>query len=814
LFVERNIQLIINYLKTALRNLARHKGYSLINLLGLSIGIACCILILLYVQDEFSFDRFIPDYKNTHRVVLDIETPEGGEINLARTPPPWGPSLVEEFPEVESYVRFKTPLVSWLVSNEAENIRFNEKGFYFADHTVFDFFDFQLLKGDPQTALLEPRTVVLTETAADRYFGNRDPMGQTLRLDNTHDFLVTGVMQDVPRNSHFSFDMLASISTLGAVAIYGGTDYLTWSRGLGPDLYTYIRLLEGASPEGLEAKLPEFLRAHMGEAMDRIRVRFNARLQPLSDIHLRSNLDAEIKANSDIRYVYIFSAIAVFVLIIACINFMNLATARSARRAQEVGLRKVVGAHRNQLIFQFLGESTILSLLALLVALVIVPVSLPFFNSLSGKSLTLDLGNPLALLIIFGLTLFVGFLSGSYPAFFLSSFETVAVFRGSLKAGRANAWLRKFLVVFQFALSIIFIIGTGVVYRQLHFVRDKVLGFDKEQVVVLPMGDPRARQIYMTFKERALQSPRVRAVAGASSVPGGLIGAMLLLPEGYEAGSEVTMETFFVDHDFVEAMGIEMMTGRDFSLEYSTDINEAFILNETAVERLGWDEQALGKQITMQGFRTGRVIGVVKDFHAKSLHQRIEPLVLQIADNPDAFLQLVVRISPGNIEDALEDIREAWIQVYPNDPFAFTFLDEDFDSLYRSERLRGRIFLTFSLLAVFIACLGLLGLASFTAEQKTKEIGIRKVLGATESSIVRLLSLEFMRLVLASGLIAFPLAYLIMDSWLKNFAYRINMPWELFFLSVGLASIIALFTVSFQAIRASLTNPVDSIRTE
>lgn len=552
----------------------------------------------------------------------------------------------------------------------------------------------------------------------------------------------------------------------------------------------------------------------MGAALDRINVRFHPRLQPLSEIHLHSNLEAEIRANSDIRYVYIFSAIAAFVLIIACINFMNLATARSAGRAQEVGLRKVVGAQKGQLISQFVGESTLLAFLALFVAMVFVQVFMPFFNSLSGKSLSLDFGSPLALLGLAGLTLLVGLLSGSYPAFFLSSFEPVAVFRGSLKAGRANAWLRKFLVVFQFALSIIFIIGTGVVHRQLNYVRDKVLGFDKEQVVVLPMGDPRARQIYLTFKERALQSPRVTAVAGTSSVPGGLIGLMVLLPEGAEAGNEVTMESFFVDHDFVEAMGIEMAAGRDFSLEYATDANEAFILNETAVRQLGWEEQALGKQITIQGFRNGRVIGVVKDFHAKSLHQRIEPLVLQIAPNPDAFLQLVARIAPGNIEDTLDDIRAAWAQVYPNDPFAYTFLDEDFDSLYRSERLRGRIFLTFSLLAVFIACLGLLGLASFTAEQKTKEIGIRKVLGATEVSIVRLLSLEFIRLVLAAGLIAFPLAYLIMNSWLKNFAYRISMPWELFLLSAGLAVVIALITVSFQAVRASLTNPVDSIRTE
>ena len=803
-----------NYLKTAFRNLSRHKGYSFINLLGLSIGIACCILILLYVQDEFSYDRYVPEYRDTYRIVLDVQTPERGEIRMARTPPPWGPSLAEDYPEVEQYVRFKTPLVSWLVSNEAEDKRFHEKGFYFADHTVFAFFDFELLRGDPETALLEPRTVVLTETAAEKYFGGQDPMGRALRLDNTHDFLITGIMRDVPRRSHFSFDILASISTLGAVAIYGDTNYHTWRRGLAPDLYTYIRLRAGSPAGELEVKLPEFLRAHMGEAMDRVNVRFSPRLQPLSSIHLHSNLEAEIRANSDIRYVFIFSAIAVFVLIIACINFMNLATARSAGRAQEVGLRKVVGAQKRQLILQFVGESTLLAFLALGIALVLVMVFLPFFNSLSGKHLSLSLADPAAFLGLTGLTLLVGLLSGSYPAFFLSSFEPVAVFRGSLKAGRANARLRKSLVVFQFALSIVFIIGTGVVYRQLHYVRNKVLGFEKEQVVVLPMGDPRARQIYLTFKDRVLQSPRVPALAGTSSVPGGLIGRMLMLPEGAEAGNEVTMEMFFVDHDFVEAMGIELAEGRDFSQEFATDADEAFVLNETAVRQLGWEDRPLGRRITVQGFRRGRVIGVIKDFHAKSLHQRIEPLVLQIAPDPDAFLQLVARIAPGDIEGALADIRAAWTEVYPNDPFVYSFLDEDFDSLYRSERLRGSIFLTFSLLAVFIACLGLLGLASFTAEQKTKEIGIRKVLGATEASIVRLLSLEFIRLVLVAGLIAWPLAYLLMHNWLGNFAYRITMPWEPYVAAGVMAVVIALTTVSFQAVRASLTDPVESIRTE
>lgn len=552
----------------------------------------------------------------------------------------------------------------------------------------------------------------------------------------------------------------------------------------------------------------------MGNILRQVNIQVVPRLQSLTDIHLHSHLEAEMRANSDIRYVYIFSAIALFILIIACINFMNLATARSAGRAQEVGMRKVLGAQKRQLMTQFIGESVFLAFLSLLLALVLVLLFLPFFNVLSGKQMTLAVGNPTAVLGILAITLFVGLVSGSYPAFFLSSFQPVAVFRGSLKAGKTNRRLRRFLVVFQFSLSIIFIIGTAVVYSQLHYVRNRALGFNKEQIVVLPMGDPRARQIYQTFKDRALQHSEILAVSGTSSVPGGLINIMLILPEGAARGNEVTIENFMVDHDFISTMDIELVAGRGFSLEYATDTMEAFILNETAVKQLGWEENPIGKRISIGNWKRGRVIGVVKDFHAKSLHQRIEPLLIHIAPDPDAFWQLVVRISPHNMDKTLDFIRQAWEQVYPNDPFMYSFLDDDFDSLYRTEKQRGQVFLAFSVLAVIIACLGLLGLASFTAEQKTKEIGIRKILGASEASIVRLLSLDFVRLVLMANVIAWPLAYLLMHKWLGNFAYRVKMNVGIFLVAGALAVLIALVTVSFQAIRAALTNPADSIRTE
>lgn len=803
-----------NYIKTAIRNLKRYKGYSFINLMGLAIGISCCIIILIYVQDEFSYDRYTEDYDQIYRITLHLQAPDRGEIQTARTPPPWAPAMAEDYPEIESYVRFKTPMVSWLVSREENNQKFNEKGFYFADETVFDFFGFELIKGNPQTALVDPRSIVLTESTANKYFGNENPMGKVLRLDNAYDFQITGVMKDVPGNSHFSFDILASFSTLSVIPIYGGVEYDTWRNGLGPDLYSYIRLTKGVLPSSLEDKMPEFLQKYIRNILNQLNLQITPHLQPLKEIHLRSNLEAEIRANSDIRYVYIFSAIAIFILLIACINFMNLTTARSASRAHEVGMRKVIGAERKQLIYQFLGETLFLALLALLLSIILIFIFLPLFNSISGKSLEPNFWNPWIILGLAGITAFVGLVSGSYPALFLSSFHPAAVFRGALKAGKANIRLRKFLVVFQFTISIIFIIGTGIVSSQLRFINNKHLGFDKEQVVVLPMGDPLARQIYLTFKEAALRDPNVLSVSGTLSVPGGLINIILMLPEDAQAGEEVTIEHFMVDHDFVNAMGLELIEGRTFSLEFPTDTMEAFILNEAAAKQLGWEGDALNKRIVIQNFKDGRVIGVVRDFHAKSLHQKIEPLIIHIAPNPDAFLQLVVKIAPHEYERTLASLEDAWSQIYPRDPFVYSFLDDDFDSLYRQEKQRGKVFLVFSVLAIFIACLGLFGLASFTAEQKTKEIGIRKVLGASVESIVRLLSKDFLKLVLLGNLLAWPIAYFMMQKWLGNFAYRVPINLGIFFIAGILALFIALTTVSFQAVKAALTNPADSIRTE
>ena len=803
-----------NYLKVAARNLVRHKGYSFINLFGLAVGLTCCILIFLYVQDEFRYDRYPEKAGRIYRLALEAQTPGRGLITSARTPPPWAPVLAKDFPEVESYVRFKTPLVSWLIGYDARDRRFNEKGFYFADPSIFEFFSLRLIRGNPDTALKEPRSIVLTETAARKYFGDEDPIDKILRVDNTYDFRVTGIMQDVPRNSHIMFDILASFETLNVLPLYGGVQYGTNIQrfGLTPDVYTYLRLRKGYPPAEFEKKMPEFLNKYVGGQIAQLRIQMKAFLQPLTKIHLYSNLDAEVGANGSISYIYIFSAIAAFVLLIACINFMNLATARSAGRAQEVGLRKVVGAARNQLVKQFIGETMFLSILAMGLAVVLSILLLPVFRILSGKPLSLTLSSGWAAPALVIVTLLVGLISGSYPAFFLSAFQPAKVLRGSIKSGGVNAFLRKALVVFQFSISIIFMIGTGVVRSQLKYIQTKPLGFDKNNVVVIPLGDPRARVVYRTFKELILQSPDVLAVAASSELPGGLANIAFLRPEGAGPGEQVTMDFLFVDHDIVQALGLTLVSGRNFSLSFPTDTLQAFIINESAAKLLGWDKP-LDKQLGL-GPLNGRVIGVVRDFHFKSLHQRVGPMFLHIAPTPDPLTHVAVKLRPGNIPRALAFLEEKWRRVYPLDPFAYTFLKDDYDGQYRAEQMRGRIFLAFSVLTILIACLGLFGLASFTAEQRTKEIGIRKVLGASVPSLARLLATEFVKLVLLANLAAWPVAYFAMRGWLRNFAYRTSVSPVMFLAVTLLAVVIALLTVSYQAIRAALANPVDAIHME
>ncbi len=804
-----------NFLKNVIRNIIRYKGYSLINILGLAIGLSCCILIFLYLLDELSYDKYLADPDQTFRIVTDFAAGDQREVQTARTPPPWAPVLARDFPEIESYVRIKSPLVSWMVSYEPANKRFYEKGFYFADETFLSFFNLKLTTGDPETALSKPSTVILTERMARKYFGNENPIGKVLRLDNSYDFQVTGIMEPVPNNSHFHCEFVASFITLHTLenGPYG-QDYGNNMNQLFPDVYTYIRLPKNYNPRDFEKRLVGFVDQYHRETLDQFNAKILASLQPITSIHLQSNRDAELEANSDLEYIYIFVAIALFVLLIACINFMNLATARSAEKAREVAMRKVMGAERWQLMIHFIGESIIITLLALIVAVGLVFVLLPSFNSLSAKALSLSVIDVPFILGLFALIIVVGFVSGSYPAVFLSSFSPVVVLQSSSRTSTSsNAILRKLLVIFQFTISIVLLIGTGIVKDQMNFMQSKDLGFNDEQVIIISLGDTDQRLIFNNYKNLILQNPDVIAVSGLQSPPGGLHGNIAFTPQGAAEGETVLMDFFGSDHSLVEALEVDIIKGRSFSLDFPTDSTEAIILNESAVKHLGWQNEPIGKTIIFgpQVPVRPKVIGVVKDFHVKSLYSKIEPLVIGFIQQP---VYLAIRIASKNVEQTLLFLEEKWPQVYPNDPFQLTFLDEDFDKLYQTEQVRGQVFGAFSILAILIACLGLLGLASFIAEQRTKEVGIRKVMGATVFDIIYLMTKEFVKLVLISSIIAWPIAYLIMNNWIQKFAYATNISLWTFILAALAAIIIAVLTVSFQAAKAALINPVRALDRE
>lgn len=801
-----------NYLKIALRNLLRHKGYSLINILGLAVGMASCILILLYVHDELSYDKYHKNADQIYRVTREWFNSDGASsLHLGHVAPPIGPLLKIDFPEIQQMVRItdgNNPLI------RHQDKVFQEERFYFADPNIFEIFTLPLLEGDPQKALADPNSVVLTPTMARKYFGGEEPLGQVLNIDGRADLKITGVMQEVPVNSHFHFDFLGSMKLLELV--YGDDEFKNWGSN---NYATYLLFPQNYSIENFKKAVPDFIGRHHPDGKEAI-PKTTLHLQRLTDIHLHSHLDSEIEANGNIVYVYIFSAIAFFLLLIACINFMNLATARSANRAKEVGLRKVVGADRRQLIRQFLGETVVMALIALLLAVVLVEAALPQFNAFAGKELALRSQGMLFILAsLLGVTLFVGIVAGSYPAFFLSHFQPVAVLKGQ-KIGSTRSRFRSVLVIFQFAISIILIVGMGVVYNQLEYCRTKNLGLNKEHIVVLP-ADQNIVQRYPDIRNQLLQHPQIAGVAASKRVPSGRLldssGGSVIDGEKSEP-LNFRIANVRVDHSFIDTYGIQMAAGRNFSTEFPTDSTEAFILNETAVAKIGWPspDAAVGKPF-QYGNRKGRIIGVVKDFNYESLHQPITPIILLIA--PQSFNSISVKMraaQPADIATGLEFLKQKWQEYRPNFPFQYSFIDERYEQLYQSEHRLGQIFGAFSLLAVFIACLGLFGLASYTAEQRTKEIGVRKVLGASLGNIVLLLSKEFVRLVGVATLFSWPIAYYAMDRWLQEFAYRININHQLltFLLAALLAFAIALLTVSFQALKAAMTNPVEALRYE
>ena len=806
-----------NYLKIALRNLKKHKAYTFINIFGLAFGMACCIAIALFVRDEVSYDRFFDDADRIYRVALDVSL-QGREIRTAYSSRPLGPTLRTDFPDVDYATRlWYDPSGSMVV--RYEDRRFPEEAVFFADSNFFDVFSIPFVQGDPQTALRDPFTIVLTASMARKYFGEENPMGRVLALREPSDrdifeYTVTGVMADLPEQSHMAFDFLASYITQRQ------SRSQSW---LGFGVYTYIKLREDAEAGAIEAKLPALFATYGGpqiqEAFDASLADFEAAgnhyryvLQPLTDIHLYSNLEDELKPTGDARLVYLFVAIAVFVLLLACVNFVNLATARAARRTTEVGIRKTLGAQRFQLIGQFLAEAMLLSLLALVLAVTLVQLSAPLLSAVTGKTLTLTAADLLRYApILLGLGLFAGLGAGVYPAFYLAAFQPLAVLKHQGLGRRAR--LRDVLVVFQFGIATALLACTAIVYTQMQYLLDKRLGFSPEQVVVIEGTEVmRSRE---AFRQALRALPGVVRVTNASQVPGYHFEGSYFRMAGAPDGEVVPMDYTYASYDFVETLGLELVEGRSLSRDFATD-SLAVLLNETAVQQLGLDDP-IGQQLVWPGESTYTIVGVLKDFHITSLHQTINAVALLGPDPRNTNrpnLLAAARLRVDGLPETLATIETIWERFAPQEPFVYAFLDETFAQLYEAERRTSRLITLFAGLAILIACFGLFGLAAYMAEQRTKEIGIRKVFGATVSGIVVLLSKDFAKLVVVSIVLAAPLAYLTMQQWLETFAYRVAMSWWIFLLAGSLALVIAFLTVSYQAIRAALADPVKALRYE
>jgi putative ABC transport system permease protein len=807
-----SLTMIFNYLKIAVRNIKKYPSYSFINITGLAIGMTCVILILLFIQDELSYDRFHEKADRIYRVVDSFDIPGGFERDFAFTSAPFAPTLKQDFPEVEDAVRL---LARRHMVTYADKKYFEDFLFY-ADASVFNIFTFPLIAGNPKTALAASNTIVISESIALKYFGKDDAMNKTLNI-NDQDYLITGIMKNLPKNSHFYAQLFASIKTFEKDPELQKLYFQTWARH---EFYTYLLLHEGSSSEDLQAMFPAFIKKYAAQEIETILGGgLSSRLQPLKSIHLHSHLQMEINPNGDIKYVAIFSVIALFILLIACVNFINLATARSVNRSKEVGLRKVVGARRHQLIQQFLGESLFLTLFAFILALILIAIVLPLFNSLTGKEIEMNYLTNFILLGSTGLLLvFVGLISGSYPAFFVSRYQPANVLKKTVNIRSGKSYLRKGLVIFQFTLSIILFIATAVVLDQLDFLRNRKLGFNKEHVVVVPIRSNSIRNNAEAIKAELMQNSNIISGTITIGVPGGIVAGDAIKLVTEEGKKTLTLRMIYTDHDYVKTMGMEIVEGRDFTKDMSTDASEAFLINEAAVRELQL-ENPLETQVEWGGSdydygieKKGRVIGVVKDFQFQSLRDAISPLIIHVwSQNTFVF---ALRIQPDDIPGTLAFIENKWKDLDPAHPFEYSFMDETFDRIYRSEEQLSNIFSVFSMLAIVIAALGLFGLALFMVEQRTKEIGVRKVLGASIGNIFVLLFKEFALLVLLANLFAWPIAFVLMHKWLQNFAYRVSMELWIFILAAALAFVIALLTISFQAVKATLVNPVESLRYE
>jgi len=793
-----------NYFTIAIRNILRHRVFSLINILGLAIGMTAFFLIFRYVAFEKSYDRWNTKADRIYRVVPDVSTPSETNRTGGRCTAPVAPGLKKDFPEVEDAVRMSSD--DFLVKRGDR--RFQEHYVLLADSGLFNIFDFTLVEGDKRTALTQPMSVVLSETTAKKYFGNSDPLGQHLQLTGAAlDATVTGVMRDIPVNSQIKTDLFVSLSSNRP--IYGqNTPDTTWNQEYG--YFTYILLKPHTDAAALQAKLPAWLDRHTGSQLRQMQVHDSLLLEPLTQVYLHTKREVADRGSSE--NVRIFSVIGIFILILACINFINLTTARSVERAKEVGVRKVIGALKSQLSLQFIGESVILCLLAFVLTLALCSLLIPLFNQLAGKTVSTGIfSNPSDVLLLLMLSVIVGVTAGFYPALVLASFRPVMVLKGRFATGSKGSLLRKGLVVFQFTIAILLLIGTTIVYNQLDYMRTRELGFDKEQTIIVPTNGDKKIPI---FKQALSTIPGVEGSTYSSSVFGeGQFNAFTELQNSKGEMQKSNLDLYTVDYDFIPLYGLRLANGRNFSRAFPTDSTQAMIINECAAGMLGYPTPgaAIGRDFAQWG-RRGKIIGILKDFHTHSPKVPIQPLVMRI--EPFGYYTLSVKLSPNHIPATMKAIAATWDQTVPNRPFEYQFLDDLFDRQYRADTRFGNLFFNFAILAIFISCLGLLGLASYNTIQRTKEIGVRKILGATVSAIVHLLSIDFIRLVGIAFLIAAPLAWFAMQRWLSGFAYRTRISWWIFAAAGTAAVLIAFVTISFQCIRAAIANPVNALRSE
>ncbi len=805
--------MLANYLKIALRNIVKFKAYSIINILGLAIGITGCVLIVFFVADELSYDKFNENAEDIYRICLKAKINDMN-LNLAATPAPLAETLIREYPEVKTAVRISP---SGNMTIRFEENAFVENRFIWADSTFFDVFSVEFVRGNKKTALADPHTVVLTEATAKKYFGNIDPVGKIMNFEDNTPYRVAAIIKEYPRNAHFQFDILASMSSREDAR------NTVW---LSNNYQTYVKLKPGSNGGQFEKKMPALIKkyigpqflAAVGTSFDNFlksNNNYNYYLQSLLSIHLYSNIDAEIGSNSDITYVYALLIIAVFILLIACINFMNLSTARSSTRAKEVGIRKVLGSTYWQLIRQFLAESIMLSFISLIFSIIIIAVVLPYFNEFVNKDIKFGSVNYFtAIPLIVLLVVVVGVIAGSYPAFVLSKFKPIIVLKGKIQNTKAGSWLRSSLVIFQFSISVIMFVCTLILMQQINYIKTKKLGYDKENILLVKRGWGLGNNIN-AFKQELLNHPEIKSVGGVSNFAWDAYSNTVYIPEGRSINERYVTWVLITDSDYQKTLNIKMESGRYFSNDYSAD-SLTCVLNETAVRLMGITDP-VGKSISSLPMPDGtrmqfKIIGVIKDFNYEKLNIKIRPLALFYT--PRNLVYYCIRYKSDNPSKIIDIAGKTWKKYAGFAPFEYEFLDESYSLLYAGEQKASQIFLIFSMLAIFIACLGLFGLAAFTTEQKTKEIGIRKTLGASVKQIVIMLVNKFIKYVIVANIIAWPIAYYVMNKWIESFAYRIEIGIWPFLLAAIFALLIASGTVIYQAVKAASANPIESLKYE